>query len=192
MPRTCFVIMPFSKTESCSTKEWTWIFENVIKKAVEESGLDYECKRSSATRGSIIKAIIQDLDDSYVVIADLTDKNPNVFYELGIRHSIALRTILIAQKRSHIPSDLRGYAGHVYKWKSTRGRSNFAKKIKSLFEEIELNPEKSDNPVRDHKHYTDTIEEPETEVPSKNRDMSLLKSGVKIVDLIQRIVGPGK
>ena len=42
MPGTCFVIMPFSDTESCSEAEWTWIFEELIKPAVEGAGLDYD------------------------------------------------------------------------------------------------------------------------------------------------------
>ncbi len=40
------------------------------------------CKRSEATRGNVVAAIMRDLHDSYVVIADLTDRNANVFYEL--------------------------------------------------------------------------------------------------------------
>ena len=82
MPRNCFVIMPFSTTESCTEDEWTQIFEQVLKPAVESVGLDYICRRSVATRGNIVGAIVRDLNDSHVVIADLTDRNPNVFYEL--------------------------------------------------------------------------------------------------------------
>lgn len=54
MPRTCFVIMPFSTTASCTKEEWTWIFKNVFKPAVEGAGLDYGCRRSVATRGNIV------------------------------------------------------------------------------------------------------------------------------------------
>jgi len=80
MERICFVIMPFSVTHSCTTRQWTNIYTNLFKKTVEEDELGYECRRSSATRGSIIKGIIGELDSSYVVLADLTDQNPNVFY----------------------------------------------------------------------------------------------------------------
>lgn len=99
MPRTCFVIMPFSSTESCTEDEWDWIFENMFKPAVEGAGLEYECRRSVATRGNLVASILQDLDDAYVVLADLTDHNANVFYELGVRHSLRDRSILVAQKK---------------------------------------------------------------------------------------------
>ena len=123
MPRACFVIMPFSATSSCTEEEWTEIFVNVFKPAVEGAGLDYECRRSAATRGNLVASIIRDLNDAYVVIADLTDQNPNVFYELGVRHSLKNRTILLAQDRDDIPFDLKAYASHVNTWKNpTRER----------------------------------------------------------------------
>ena len=83
MPRSCFVIMPFSTSASCTGEQWTWIFEKLFKPSVESAGLDYECRRSVATRRNIVAAIVQDLNDAYVVLADLTDRNANVFYELG-------------------------------------------------------------------------------------------------------------
>lgn len=149
MPRTCFVIMPFSQTSSCSEEEWTDIFDNVFKPAVEGAGLDYECRRSSATRGNLIKDIILDLNDSHVVIADLTDRNANVFYELGVRHALRNRTILLAQKRGDIPFDLKVYALHVYSWKTKRGKDALAVKLKELLNEIDTNPDRADNPVSD-------------------------------------------
>ena len=55
MPRTCFVIMPFSTTASCSEEGWTYIFEKVLRPSIEGAGLDYECRRSVATRGNIVE-----------------------------------------------------------------------------------------------------------------------------------------
>ena len=44
---------------------------------------------------------------SRVVLADLSGKNPNVFYEVGIAHSLGRRTILVAQSMDDVPFDLR-------------------------------------------------------------------------------------
>ena len=149
MPKTCFVIMPFSKTASCTKREWTEVFENVLKPAIEDAGLDYECRRSTATRGNIVKAILQYLNEAYIVLADLTDRNANVFYELGVRHSLKDRSILIAQKKEDIPFDLQTYAYHVYDWKTDEGRKELAEKIGQLLKEVEGNPDRPDNPVSD-------------------------------------------
>jgi hypothetical protein len=116
--KLCYVIMPFSSTASCSDGEWTSVYKGVITPAVESSGLGYVCRRSSATTGNLIRDIVGDLYEANVVIADLTDQRPNVFYELGVRHALKNRTIMIAQRLSDIPSDLLGYACVEYGWKT--------------------------------------------------------------------------
>lgn len=146
--KKCFVIMPFSDTQSCTEQKWTEIFEYIIKPAVEESGLSYECKRSVAERENIIKGILEALNKANVVIADLTDNNPNVFYELGVRHTLANRTILIAQGEEHIPFDLRPYPVAFYS-ESPAKIAEFKSDIKKKLEDIETNPERADNPVGD-------------------------------------------
>lgn len=141
--------MPFSSTESCSGEDWTWIFENVLKPAVEDAGLDYECRRSTATRGNLVAAILQDLKEAYVVLADLTDRNANVFYELGVRHSLTDRSIILAQSSEDIPFDLQAYAYHVYGWKTEEMRFQLTEKLRQLLRDVDTNPDRPDNPVSD-------------------------------------------
>jgi hypothetical protein len=147
--RLCYVIMPFSSTESCSEAEWKSIFEDLIKPAVEDSGLGYECRRSEATRGNIIGAIIRSLYEAHVVIADLTDQNPNVFYELGVRHALRDRTILLAQSYDFLPFDLRPYATHVYGWRDSTEREKLGDKLRELLTDVDAKPDRPDNPVSD-------------------------------------------
>jgi hypothetical protein len=148
LKKKCFVIMPFSRTQSCTKQKWTEIFERIIKPAVEESRLGYECERFVAKRGNIIKGILEGLSRANVVIADLTDNNPNVFYELGVRHTWANRTILIAQGAKHIPFDLRPYAAIFYRRNLTKV-AKFKKDMKKILQDIERDPERPDNPVAD-------------------------------------------
>lgn len=139
--KKCFVIMPFSTTKSCTEDEWTDIFENMIKPAVEESGFQYICFRSNLKIGNIIKDILVNLNRAEIVIADLTDQNPNVFYELGVRHALRNATILIAQDiKKDIPFDLLPYATLSYKWKTRKGREKFKQDIKEVFTKIEIDP----------------------------------------------------
>lgn len=148
--RLCFVIMPFSATPACTEAEWTQIFAEVIKPTVEGApGLDYECRRSTATRGNLVRGIVQDLQAAHLVIADLTDRNANVFYELGVRHTLTDRTILIAQARDHIPFDLQAYASHVYDWRTEDGRKQFQERLRELLSEVDQQPRRPDNPVSD-------------------------------------------
>jgi len=149
MTKLCYVIMPFSKTKACTEEEWTDIFDAVIKPAVEGAGLGYSCRRSEATTGNVINKIVDALYRADVVIADLTDRNPNVFYELGVRHTLKNRTMMIAQRRNDIPSDLHGYASHVYKWKTSGDKAALTRKLRALLRHIEDDTDRSDNPVSD-------------------------------------------
>ena len=70
-------------------------------------------------------------------------------YELGVRHSLASKTIIIAQNRNDIPFDLQSYANHVYKWKTQSDKNDFKDNIKELILDIVNNPSRLDNPVFD-------------------------------------------
>lgn len=150
--KKCFVIMPFSSTKSCTEEQWLEIFENMIKPAVEDSGFNYECFRANLAIGNIISDILDNLNKADVVIADMTDKNPNVFYELGVRHALRNATILITQNMEHIPSDLRHCFAIKYEWTTKRGREEFKGRIKDAFSVIEKDPDGANvmSPIREY------------------------------------------
>ncbi len=144
-PKRAFVIMPFSPT--LSEKDWAEVFENVFKPALEECG--YECSRAETSRGSLIASILEGLVEADLVLADVTDRNANVFYELGVRHSLRRGTIIVSNGTEHVPSDLRGY------WFLTYGLRpaeviKFKAEIKRLVREFEDKPQRSDSPVSDY------------------------------------------
>lgn len=146
--KKCFVIMPVSKTKSCTSDEWAGIFEHMIKPAVTGCKLGFDCEQAKPCTGAFIRDILDGLNRADVVIADLTDKNPNVFYELGIRHTLKNRTILIAQNIKHVPSDLRSYWVVTYK-KDLTGANEFKRKVREILREMQKDPEKPDSPVAD-------------------------------------------
>jgi len=78
-----------------------------IKSTAEAVGL--RCRRADDIWES--PAVIQDvvllIDRSNIVICDCTDRNPNVFYEIGIAHTLGREVILITQSHRDIPFDLR-------------------------------------------------------------------------------------
>src|SRR5262245_54851835 len=121
----CFVIMPigdFNK-DAESAKRFEHIYTHWIKTAVEDLQSAHELGRIGCHRadkdnrpGDIIAQVIEALSDADFVIADLTGRNPNVFYELGVRHALRNNTILIAQDIDDIPFDLRGQRTICYRY----------------------------------------------------------------------------
>jgi len=155
--------MPFSDTEhgpendrrKIKEPQWSHIFEHWIKKAVEsyEAGV-IVCKRSPATPGNFVKGIVEDLDSSDLVIADLTGSKPNVYYELGVRHALRVGTIIITQDLKALPADLTNYYVFQYDYsdKDYQYTELFAKFEKAMHEKLKAwddtaNP--SDSPVSD-------------------------------------------
>ena len=99
--------MPFSTTKTLSKEEWQEVFTKIFKPPFEFLGLD--CVRSDVKAGSILKDIMAHIHDASVILADLTDSRPNVFYELGIAHALTSRVIMVSQRIDECPSDLRTY-----------------------------------------------------------------------------------
>jgi hypothetical protein len=153
-----FVIMPFSKTtETHDKKYWDYFFRKVsdiirrknyvtIKKLFNVP--EFQIHRASAPQGNIIGSILKDLKESDIVIAVLTDHNPNVFYELGIRHTQCKKTIMLCEESQDIPFDLKSYGVGLYKDNRVRYK-RIEKELLQRLEQIALNPGKPDNPFFD-------------------------------------------
>lgn len=96
----CFVIMPF--------KDELDLMYGIVKKQLSNAG--YLCNRVDEIPGStpIINKILTEILRSRYIIADLTDCNPNVFYELGIAHSFkdASNIIILKQSGTKVPFDV--------------------------------------------------------------------------------------
>lgn len=146
----CFVISPIGREGTTGHSKYRDVLEYVIKPAIEKSGYELQVVRADDIEraGSLIKDILQYIVNSFVVIAELTEQNPNVFYELGVRHSISPRTILIAQSIDDIPSDLRDYRTIIYDT-SAKGAMQFQERLSGFLREIYEEPERPDNPVLD-------------------------------------------
>lgn len=147
----CFVIMPIGKQDSSEYIRFKNIYDNLIKKAVEDSGFSLQCIRADDIKksGAIMKQVIEYLYSASVVIADLTGRNANVFYELGIRHTFEKRSILIAQNADDSPFDVNQYRLIDYKYPDEEKQKEFNEKIKQYIKDILDNPNESDNPVTD-------------------------------------------
>lgn len=106
LEKICFVISPIGEDVSLTRKRSDQIFKHVIKPAVETFGYTALRADSISKPGIITTQVIDHLLKSELVIVDLTEKNPNVFYELGIRHSVRKHVIQIADPDEIIPFDI--------------------------------------------------------------------------------------
>jgi len=107
---TCFVLMPFSV-------DMQSVYET-IRGAVEDPSVGFTVRRADELFGGdqIMTGVLREIARAHVVIADLTGRNPNVFYELGIAHmqKDPERVLLLSQRIEDVPFDLRAYRCLLY------------------------------------------------------------------------------
>jgi hypothetical protein len=106
--RTCFVISPIGPDGSDIRKWADQTFKHLIEPVVEECGFSPTRADKEARAGIITTHIIQRLVTSDLVIADLTTRNPNVFYELAVRHVTRKPLVQIIREDEDIPFDVQG------------------------------------------------------------------------------------
>jgi hypothetical protein len=145
--KTCFVIMPFSRSVSKRDADyWSNHFKQFIVPLCQPYGV--EVSRSSPTHENILREIIHRLVYSDIVIADLTDCNPNVFWELGIRQSFRHCTITIKNEtcKRKIPFDVSGKMVLKYS-KADINKFSFKELFDKAMIECLKNPKRPDSEV---------------------------------------------
>jgi hypothetical protein len=92
--------------------------------------LKLECKRADEIweKQQIIQDIVNLIDRSRIVICDCSNRNPNVFYEVGIAHTLGREVILITQKEEDVPFDLRTLR-HLKYLNNGEGLQDLAQKL---------------------------------------------------------------
>ena len=106
--KLCFVICPFGEPSSKQRKRSDMLLGYVITPAVDDYGYTVIRADLSAEPGVVTIHIIQHLIEDHLLVADITDRNPNVFYELAIRHAIRKPLIQVIQEGEIIPFNIHG------------------------------------------------------------------------------------
>jgi tetratricopeptide (TPR) repeat protein len=99
-----FVAMPFGTKEGINFNK---VYSDLIKPALEEEGFEVFRADEEQKAGEIRTDMFQELLLADLVVADLSIDNPNVWYEMGVRHALRSRGIVqINSKRSYMPFDV--------------------------------------------------------------------------------------
>ena len=104
----CFIVSPIGPEGSDIRRRADQILRHIITPALITCGFKVMRADQISEPGLITTQVIQHIIDDPLMIADLTGSNPNVFYELAIRHAIRKPLIQIIQKEEKIPFDVAG------------------------------------------------------------------------------------
>lgn len=133
--KKCFIVMPFDQKRN-------FLYDYAIKPALErhpEFVFNFIRADESLTVGKISDEINEAIKDSDVIIADITENNRNVFYELGYAHAYSRKAILLIEEvkgeKLNIPFDIQDFRCHTYSF-SKEGFEKIQKRINKLLSNI--------------------------------------------------------
>lgn len=115
--KTCFVVSQIGGSDSPERIHADWVFDGILEpvfKTDEFSGFELIRADKINVPGLIDSQVIDFILNSELVIADLTKLNPNVFYEIGIRHVVQKPIIHINVENEKIPFDISLYRAISY------------------------------------------------------------------------------
>lgn len=124
MPKSfCFVLMPFEST-------FNDIYEFGIKGACADSSVYCERVDEQIFLGSMLDRIYNQISRADLLVADMTGRNPNVFYEVGYAHALGKNVVLLTQKSEDIPFDLKHFPHIIYGTQIRDLRTELARRVK--------------------------------------------------------------
>lgn len=100
----CGIVMPISPIDSCSEEHWRDV-KLILSEAIEDAGFSPQLVSDADEVGIIQKRIIQNLYENPVVVCDVSAKNPNVMFELGMRLAFDRPTIIVKDDKTSYSFD---------------------------------------------------------------------------------------
>ncbi len=113
--KPCFVIMPISDQPQYPAGHFNKIYEQIIVPAVKEAGFEPVRADSNQICDSIMQKILKNLVECDMAICDLSSRNPNVMYELGIRQAYGKKVVLVQDDATDKIFDVAGINTVFYK-----------------------------------------------------------------------------
>lgn len=189
--------MPIGDQEWGDIKETTsdlkQRYDDLIKEAIQKADPSLDIVRADEVSfpGSITSDIIMRIMHSDIVVADVTYPNPNVFYELGLRHACRAGTVIIRDKKGpRIPFDIL-HLRHIEYENTPSGLKALAGDLKKHFEHLKKNPEHPDNQFQELAQLTSYIfpqygKDDVTEEDAKTELFTAAIQSPEILSLIMR------
>ncbi len=145
--KICFVISPIGEEDSETRKRSDTVLKHIINASVEQLGYEVVRADKISEPGIITTQIIQYIVDSPLVIADLTERNPNVFYELALRHAIRKPLVQMIKKGETIPFDVAATRIIHFDLQDLDSVENAKTEIASQVKSLEAGRNDIDNPI---------------------------------------------
>ena len=102
--QVCGIVMPISEIDGLPKSHWDEVY-NIIAESISSAGFKPNLVSNSEDIGVIQKRIVQNLYENPIVVCDVSAKNPNVMFELGLRLAFDKPTIIIKDDKTNYSFD---------------------------------------------------------------------------------------
>jgi hypothetical protein len=143
----CFVIAPIGEEDSETRRRSDQVLRYIITPVVEEHGYAPTRADQISEPGLITGQAIQRIVEDPLVVADLSEWNPNVFYELALRHALRKPLVQIIAAGERIPFDVAAMRTVQFDLKDLDSVERAKAEIGRQIEALERNPESVETPV---------------------------------------------
>lgn len=106
LDRECFFVAPIGEEGSPMRDRSDGVLEYIVAPAARDVGLTAIRADKIAKPGQITRQVIEHVVGARAAVVDLSNANPNVYYEMAVRHTAQLPTVLIAQDGEKLPFDI--------------------------------------------------------------------------------------
>lgn len=145
--KRCFIITPIGDDNTTTRRETDGLIDAVILPVLQELNIKGDVAHRIDQSGNINRQIITRLVESELVIANLTGLNPNVMYELAVRHAARLPVVALADKDTNLPFDI--YAERTLKYTNDMAGVELLKPLLKKHIESAITEEEPTNPIYD-------------------------------------------
>lgn len=145
--KTCFIITPLGSGTSDTRRKADGLIAAVIRPVLKELDFVVKAPHEIEESGSITKQIILSLLNSDLVVANLTELNPNVMYELAVRHAKGLPVVAVVENGTTLPFDIAAERALFYD-NDLAGGENLKPRLKTAVEAA-MKEKSPSNPIYD-------------------------------------------
>jgi hypothetical protein len=176
--KTCFVISPIGDETSATRRFSDLTFNYIIRPVVKKYGYNLNRADMMGKPGTIMSHIAKQVLDSNLVIADLTNWNPNVFYELAIRHITGKPCVQMIKRGQKPPFDIQGIDTVFFDidLENAEDAKNQLEKQIKLIEKGEFNITNPITPIQSHPLIIQALQESKRDLNDNEILASILET----------------